>query len=90
MSGGETTSGSAFLKMFYLKSMCDSGLCSYAGLRKFAFTCVFIFVSQQRAALLEDLVAQVAGVHAAVRLLHLLPLRARVGVVLLLHSGHAL
>lgn len=54
------------------------------------FTCVFVFVSQQRAALLEDLVAQVAGVHAAVRLLHLLPLGARVGVVLLLHSGEAL
>lgn len=56
----------------------------------FGFTCVFVFVSQQRAALLEDLVAEVAGVHAAVRLLHLLPLRARVGVVLLLHGGHAL
>lgn len=42
------------------------------------FTCVFVFVPQERAALLEDLVAQVAGVHAAIRLLHLLPRRARV------------
>lgn len=54
------------------------------------FTCVFVFVSQQRAALLEDLVAQVAGVHAAVCLLHLFPLRARVGVILLLQGGQAL
>lgn len=57
--------------------------------REVVFTRVFVFVSQQRAALLEDLVAQVTGVHAAVRLLHLLPRRARVRVVLLLHGGHA-
>lgn len=50
-------------------------------------TCVFVFVPQQRAALLEDLVAQVTGVHAVVGLLHLLSLRARVGVVLLLQGG---
>lgn len=51
---------------------------------------MFIFVSEQRAALLEDLVAQITGVRAAVRLLHLLSLRPRIGVALLLDSGEAL
>lgn len=80
-----------FVYLFNSGSICERRLC----LRVWethdkVFTCVFVFVSQQRATLLEDLVAQVAGVHAAVRLLHPLPLRAWVRVVVLLHGGHAL
>ena len=78
VSDGETSSG----------SICEFWLSSCVGLGS-TCTCVFVFVSQQWAALLEDLITQVTGVHAAVRLLHFLPLRARVGVILLLHSGHA-
>lgn len=78
-------------QFWVLDSSCVLKLRLCAGLgNAHLFTCVFVFVSQQRAALLEDLVAQVAGVHAAVGLLHLLPQRARVGVVLLLHGGDAL
>lgn len=61
----------------------------YGKLREY-FTCVFVFVSEQRAALLEDLVAQITGVRAAVRLLRLLLLRPGVGVTLLLDSREAL
>lgn len=53
-------------------------------------TCVFIFMSEQRAALLEDLVTQVAGVHPTLRFPHFLPGRGGVWVVQLFHGGHTL
>ena len=52
-------------------------------------TCVFVFMPQEGAALLEDLGAQVAGVHAVLQP-PLLGRRGRVRVVLLLHRRGAL
>ena len=52
-------------------------------------TCVFVFVPQQGAALLEHLGAEVAGVHAVLQTA-LLGGRGRVRVVLLLHRRRAL
>ena len=42
------------------------------------FTCVFVFMPEQGAALLEDLVTQVTGVHPALQPTHLLQRRGRV------------
>lgn len=77
MSDREARSGSVFFLIFIQgPSVIAVFVCRPWKQLEFVFTCVFVFVSQQRAALLEDLVAQVTGVHAAVRLLHLLPRRA--------------